>query len=225
MINKTYILNLETTTKNCSVSLACDGKLVALKELNNGQYSHAEYLNPFIDDVLKEAGINFADLKAIAVSKGPGSYTGLRIGVSTAKGLCYALNIPLVAVDTLEIVARQLSIKEGQIVSVLDARRMEVYQAIFDTDYQCIEKTKAVVVTSEVYLEKLEKNKLHFVGNATDKMREVLAHKHAVFYPQSSPSARDMVTISYTKFKQSQFEDVAYFEPFYLKDFIAVKKK
>ena len=124
-----YILNIETSTKNCSVSISNDGKLIAIKELNNGNYSHAEVLHPFMNGVLKEANITFDNLNAIAVSKGPGSYTGLRIGVSAAKGLCFSLNIPLISIDTLKSLAHSISIEKGIIIPMLDARRMEVYSA------------------------------------------------------------------------------------------------
>ncbi len=223
MNTKTYILNLETTTKNCSVSLACNGNLIALKELNSDKYSHAEYLNLFIDEVLQQGGISFEDLSAVAVSQGPGSYTGLRIGVSTAKGLCYALNIPLIAIDTLEVLARQLSVDDGIIIPVLDARRMEVYQAVFNTEYEVMESVKPMVLTPDAYDTYFNKTKVYFVGNATLKMQTIIKHDKAVFQPESSPSAQEMGSVSFEKFKQSHFEDTAYFEPFYLKDFIALK--
>lgn len=223
MSRKIYILNLETTTKNCSVSLSSDGQLLAVKELNNGQYSHSEYLNLFIEEVLDIANITFSDICAIAVSQGPGSYTGLRIGVSTAKGLCYALDIPMIAVDTLAVVARQLKVDNGLIIPVLDARRMEVYQSVFDKDYNSLEQTKSVVVSQDVYELYFNKGQTHFVGNATEKMQRVLTHDNAVFHQQTSPSAVEMAGVSYQLFLDQTFVDVAYFEPFYLKDFIALK--
>ena len=129
-----YILNIETATKNCSVSLAKNGELVAIKELNNGDYSHAEVLHVFIHEILTSNGVSSSELDAIAVSKGPGSYTGLRIGVSAAKGLSFAHDIPLISIDTLKSLARSISVTDGFIVPMIDARRLEVYSAIFDSD-------------------------------------------------------------------------------------------
>ena len=129
------ILNIETATKNCSVSLAKDGITILTKEISEAGYSHAEKLHVFIEEILKETQSNVKDLKAVAVSKGPGSYTGLRIGVSSAKGICYALDIPLIAVDTLQILAKQLKVEKGIIVPMIDARRMEVYSAVYDKNH------------------------------------------------------------------------------------------
>ena len=131
-----YILNIETATKNCSVSLAKEGKTILCKEIAEEGYSHAERLHVFIEDLVQEAGIHFKDIQAIAVSQGPGSYTGLRIGVSAAKGLCYALNVPLIAVDTLQVLASQVQVEDGLIIPMIDARRMEVYSAIFDVKFE-----------------------------------------------------------------------------------------
>ena len=126
------ILNIETSTKNCSVSIADSGKIIAFKELNNGNYSHAEVLHPFIIEVLKEANLSANQIDAVAVSKGPGSYTGLRIGISAAKGLCFAFDKPLISIDTLTSLSHSISIEDGIIVPMLDARRMEVYASLFD---------------------------------------------------------------------------------------------
>jgi len=137
-----YILNIETATKNCSVAIAQDGKTLSCKQIAESGYSHAEKLHVFIEELLLELHLHYKDLNAIAVSQGPGSYTGLRIGISAAKGLCYALNIPLIAIDTLEILARQLQVSEGYIVPMIDARRMEVYSAIFDAQFQKLGKLR-----------------------------------------------------------------------------------
>ncbi|HOD10928.1 MAG TPA: tRNA (adenosine(37)-N6)-threonylcarbamoyltransferase complex dimerization subunit type 1 TsaB, partial [Flavobacterium sp.] len=142
-----YILNLETATKNCSVSLAKDGKTIFCKEMAEQGYSHAEKLHVFIEEILKEANVNFSEIKAVAVSKGPGSYTGLRIGVSAAKGLCYAAGIPLIAVDTLAVLANQVQIADGLIVPMIDARRMEVYSAVFDASHKKISEVKAEILS------------------------------------------------------------------------------
>jgi tRNA threonylcarbamoyladenosine biosynthesis protein TsaB len=217
------LLNIETTTKNCSVSLSKDGKLIAIKELNDGKYSHAENLHPFIEDILNEVSCNFSDLNAVAVSRGPGSYTGLRIGVSAAKGLCFALDIPLIATDTLEALAKTVIEKEGVIIPVLDARRMEVYQAVFSYDYKRIETTKAQIIEEATYDSFLSKGKVYFVGDAVEKCQKIIKHPNAFFVAGKFPSAKEMTSLSYQKFLNSDFEDVAYYEPYYLKDFIAVK--
>lgn len=217
------IINIETTTKNCSISLSENGKLIALKEINDGNYSHAENLHPFIDTVLQRANKTFKDLSAIAVSKGPGSYTGLRIGVSAAKGLSFALDIPLISTDTLEALAYRTSVKEGVIIPILDARRMEVYQAVYDMDYRLIEATKAVLVESTTYDNYLTKGKVHFIGDAVKKISSIIEHPNAIFIKNQFPSAQEMAYLSFEKFQKQKFEDIAYFEPFYLKDFIAIK--
>lgn len=216
------ILNIETATKNCSVSLSKSGKTIFFKEHADQGYSHAEKLHVFIDEVIKECQINISEINAVAVSKGPGSYTGLRIGVSAAKGLCYALNIPLIAVDTLEILANQVQKKDGLIVPMIDARRMEVYSAIFNNDLEKISETKAEILTTESYAEINEK--IYFVGDCQEKSQTVLTKNNFEFLPEIVyPSANEMSKISYQKFENKQFEDVAYFEPFYLKDFLLTK--
>ncbi|WKD85663.1 tRNA threonylcarbamoyladenosine biosynthesis protein TsaB [Polaribacter huanghezhanensis] len=220
-----YILNLETSTKNCSVSVSNNGELVAIKELNNGNYSHAEVLHPFINEVLKEAKISFEKLDAIAVSKGPGSYTGLRIGVSAAKGLSFALNIPLISVNTLKSLALAISIDEGVIVPMLDARRMEVYSAIFDSDYNQIREIKAEIISERSFLNNLEEGKVYFLGDGAEKCKTLITHPNALFVDSKFPSAKEMSILSYDKYKKNDIEDVAYFEPFYLKDFIVVPQK
>lgn len=215
----TYILNIETATKNCSVSLSKDGVILSLKEIAEEQFSHAEKLHSFILMIMNDAGVEFSDLNAVAVSKGPGSYTGLRIGVSAAKGYCYALNIPLIAIDSLEILANQLAVKEGLIIPMLDARRMEVYMSVFDKDYKLVETTKAEVI-SETSLEQYT-GLLHLVGDGALKCQELITRENIVYYPDVKyPSARELGILALDKFIKKQFEDVAYFEPFYLKDFV-----
>ena len=218
-----YILNIETATKNCSVSLAKDGQTVLCKEIAEQGYSHAEKLHVFIEEILKESQLDFRELKAIAVSKGPGSYTGLRIGVSTAKGLCYALGIPLIAVDTLQVLAQKVTAKDGLIVPMIDARRMEVYSAVFDANHQKIMEVQAEVLTENSYAEIAET--IYIIGDCQEKCQTVLTHDKFVFQPEIVfPSANEMSPISFEKFTKNSFEDVAYFEPFYLKDFMLNKK-
>ena len=219
------ILNIETSTKNCSVSIAREGDILSLREINSGGYSHAEMLHPLIENALNEAKLTVENLTAIAVGKGPGSYTGLRIGVSAAKGLCFAQNIPLIAINSLEILSRTCEIKKGLIISMLDARRMEVYSAIFDFKYHLIRKTEAEIITKDSFLEYLEKDSVYFLGDGAEKCKEVLTHKNAFFIDEKFPSAKEMAQLSFDKYKKNDIEDVAYFEPFYLKDFIAIKSK
>lgn len=215
------ILNIETSTTNCSVALLVNGEHIVLKEDNSSSYSHAERLHVYIDEVLTSAQISRDELHAVAVSKGPGSYTGLRIGVSAAKGLCYALDIPLISVPTLEILAHKVELQKGYIVAMLDARRMEVYSAVFDTNYQCIEPTSAKVLDPSSYNDILQNQPVYFVGNSVEKTQSIINHPNAHFDTQF-PSAKQMCGLSFSKFQAENFENLAYFEPFYLKDFIAI---
>ena len=219
------ILNIETTTKNCSVSIAEKGEILAIKELNNGNYSHAEVLHPFILDVLKEANLTSKRIDAVAVSKGPGSYTGLRIGVSAAKGLCFALDKPLISIDTLTSLSFSITIEEGIIVPMLDARRLEVYASVFNEKHQKIREIKAEIINENSFCEYLERSKVYFLGDGSQKCKEIITHKNAIFIDAKFPSAQEMAKLSYEKYKISDIENVAYFEPFYLKDFIVIPEK
>jgi tRNA threonylcarbamoyladenosine biosynthesis protein TsaB len=204
------------------VSLAKDGQTILCKEIAEQGYSHAERLHVFIEEILKKTKVKIQELHAVAVSKGPGSYTGLRIGVSTAKGLCYALGIPLIALDTLQVLAHQVSVDNGIIVPMLDARRMEVYSAIFDKNHDNIKAVQAEVLTEDSYSEFTET--LYFIGDCQEKCQTVLTQPNFKFIPEIVfPSASQMSQLSYEKFNQNDFEDVAYFEPFYLKDFLMIK--
>jgi tRNA threonylcarbamoyladenosine biosynthesis protein TsaB len=204
------------------VSLAKDGQTILCKEIAEQGYSHAERLHVFIEEILKETNVKIQELHAVAVSKGPGSYTGLRIGVSTAKGLCYALGIPLIAVDTLQVLAHQVSVESGIIVPMLDARRMEVYSAVFDKNHQKIKEVQAEILTENSYSEISQT--VYFIGDCQEKCQTVLTQPNFKFLPEILfPSANQMSQLSYEKFNQNDFEDVAYFEPFYLKDFLLVK--
>ncbi|WP_053992967.1 tRNA (adenosine(37)-N6)-threonylcarbamoyltransferase complex dimerization subunit type 1 TsaB [Mangrovimonas sp. TPBH4] len=219
------ILSIETTTTNCSVAISKEGKTVVLKEDNGAGYSHAESLHVFIDEVIKSAEITSSQLDAIAISKGPGSYTGLRIGVSAAKGLCFSLDKPLISVSTLEALSRQVQTDEGMIVPMLDARRLEVYSAILDKDHQVVREVQAEILNADSYAEYLEKGPVYFVGNGVAKTKELISHPNAVFVEGKLPSAKEMGALAHDKLKKNDIEDVAYFEPFYLKDFIALKPK
>ena len=215
------ILCLETSTTNCSVAIAVDGEIIALQEDNNNKYSHAEKLHSFIDQVLAESRTLKSSLQAIAVSKGPGSYTGLRIGVSAAKGLCFAMDVPLIAVPTLEALAHQAVIENGYIISMLDARRLEVYAAVFSSDNNQIRETKAEILDENSYDDYLKTNKVCFIGDGVQKFRALCKHKNAVFIDNKLPSAKQIGALAELKYHKNDFEDVAYFEPYYLKDFIA----
>jgi len=215
-----YILNIETATTNCSVSVAKDGKTIALREDRSPNYSHSELLHAFMDKVVKEAGIVLQDLNAIAVSKGPGSYTGLRIGVSAAKGLCYALELPLISIATLASMAQQIAKNYTYRIPVLDARRMEVYAAVFGNDDSIVQQTTAEIITESSFASLIAKGTVMIAGSGAEKCIPLLDHSNVSFDTNVIPSAQDLGKLSYTKFLNQEFEDVAYFEPYYLKDFV-----
>lgn len=217
-----YILCIETATTNCSVAIGRDGKLVALKEDYSNNYSHAEKLHLFIDEILKENNLKPGDISAIAVSKGPGSYTGLRIGVSAAKGLCFALDIPLISVATLTSLAHQVEKEAGDyIIPLLDARRMEVYTAGFSSEKKQLFDTRAEILNPDSFEEFLNQGPTNFIGNGVEKFKEICKHPNAKFIDNKLPSALEMLMLAQEKFLKEDFEDVAYFEPYYLKDFMA----
>ncbi len=198
-----YLLNIETATKNCSVSLAKDGNTIALKELNDGGYSHAENLHEFIKLVLDEANIAMSELSAIAVSKGPGSYTGLRIGVSAAKGLCFALNIPLISINTLQSLAQSISVSEGYIIPLLDARRMEVYSAVYKNN-SSIRDVQAEIIDTTSFNEYLNKETVYFLGDGAEKCKNSIINKNAIFIDDKFPSANEMSLLSYEKIQKKR---------------------
>ena len=218
------ILNIETATRNCSVALSKDGEVTSLAEIAGEGYLHAEKLHIFIEEVVQNAGFTLKELTAVAVSMGPGSYTGLRIGVSAAKGLCYALGLPLIAIDTLEVIARQITVGENEfIVPLIDARRMEVYSAMYTANYSKVRDIKAEIITAESFGD-FDGSSLHMIGDGAAKCVEFLNSDRFVYHPNVLfPSAAQMCNISFDKYKKSDTVDVAYFEPFYLKDFIVNK--
>lgn len=222
------ILNIETATTVCSVAVSDKEKTLASREVNNG-YTHAENLHVFMKEVLSEANIKPQELSAVAVSKGPGSYTGLRIGVSAAKGIAYALNIPLLSVDTLQImaqIAQQNVKKTGLYIPMLDARRMEVYTATYNELGEEISTVSAVIVSEESVLQFKCNSPLYFFGDGMPKCKSLLEIlPGSIFIENIVPSAVFMPSISYKKFQQQQFENVAYFEPFYLKEFYLRSEK
>jgi tRNA threonylcarbamoyladenosine biosynthesis protein TsaB len=214
-----WILHLETATKACSVALSADGKLIAVKEDLTHDYSHSENLTLFIEEVLKEAGISVKDLKAVSVASGPGSYTGLRIGVSTAKGLCYALNIPLVAVDALYSLAAIAADKypDSNLCPLIDARRMEVFNALYDPQLVQLKPISADIIDDTTYH---EFEPFMFFGDGAAKLQEIWKDRDCKIDIEIHSSATGQVKRAYEKFLAGEFEDVAYFEPFYLKDFM-----
>lgn len=220
-----FILNLETATKTCSVVLAHNGDIISSQELTTEKFSHAEKLNIFIQDVLKEADMSLKEIDAVAVSAGPGSYTGLRIGTSTAKGLCYALDIPLLAINSLKALAARIDIQEGLICPMFDARRMEVYCAVYDKHLEVIRSTDAVVIDENSFCEILDNEKIHFLGPGAEKCKELIQNENAIFDLKVEVSAKGMAQLAQNKFDKEDFEDLAYFEPAYLKDFVAGRPK
>jgi len=219
------ILCIETSTTNCSVAIGKDNKVVSLIEFDSNRFSHAEQLHVFIKQAVQEAHLKLNDLNAVAISKGPGSYTGLRIGVSTAKGLCYALDIPLISIPTLEVLARQVALEDSKqaIIPMIDARRMEVYTSVFTHDYNTIQNVSAKILDENSYVELFENyNTLYAIGNGVTKFKAVTnSPEKFKFIEQKNPSAKEMVSIAEGKYIDQDVEDVAYFEPFYLKDFVA----
>ena len=219
------ILNIETSTKSCSISIYNNGDFLACKEETKEEFIHSKKLILFIVDIIKDANININDLDAVAISKGPGSYTGLRIGTSTAKGLCYAMDIPLISVSTLKAMAYGIAKKYNYnlFCPMIDARRMEVYSAIYDKDNNTIRKINADIVNENTY-NKFLNEKIVFFGDGANKCKTIIKSKNAIFLDNVLPTSKDIGELSYAKFLKKDFEDVAYFEPYYLKPFMLGKK-
>lgn len=217
------ILQIETATQVCSVAVSVNGKTIALKE-ETAQNIHAASVTLFIEEVIKTANLKFTDLDAIAVSKGPGSYTGLRIGVSTAKGLCFALDKPLIAINTLQMMAngflKQHPNYGGLICPMIDARRMEVFTVVYNNKLNEVEDVNAKIIDEKSFVLELDSNFVTFIGDGAAKCAPVLGHQNAHFSADNFNSAANMSSMANTAFENGNFEDVAYFEPFYLKDFV-----
>jgi tRNA threonylcarbamoyladenosine biosynthesis protein TsaB len=219
----TYILHIETATKVCSVALSLDGELKQLLEINEDSYAHGEKLTLLIEECLKKENIKANLLKAISVSSGPGSYTGLRIGVSVAKGLCYALEIPLISIDSLECLY-EISKKcypNHTIIPMIDARRMEVFSKVYASNGSILKDISADILDEKSYS---EFEPFIVCGNCSDKLVDLWNHRNIIFDLNSTASAKGQVSISYAKYIENKFEDLAYFEPFYLKDFVSNSK-
>lgn len=228
------ILQIETATEVCSVALADEKGVMDVRENKEGK-SHAALLTQFMDEILKANQISSQQLNAVAVSSGPGSYTGLRIGVSAAKGLCYGAKIPLIAVSTLQSMAlgflqrvAEKSMQNDQqtwYCPMIDARRLEVYTAFFDSNASPESEISAQIIDENSFQEILSERKVIFFGNGSAKCKDIIRHPNAVFHDGFTPSATDMTKLANDLYTKNQFENVAYFEPFYLKDFIATIPK
>lgn len=218
------ILAIETATPNCSIALGKDGVIVSLRERNE-EKAHATLITVFIEEVMEESGYKLSDLDAVAVSMGPGSYTGLRIGVSTAKGLCYSLDKPLLGINTLQAMAYGFASatdeKDVLFCPMIDARRMEVFTAFFDKQNNTAKETSAEIIDHTSFSNILSERKVLFFGNGAAKCKESLSHSsNAVFIEGVVPSAQFIIPLAEAVYKKREFENVAYFEPFYLKDFV-----
>ena len=220
------LLCIETSGKNCSVALFEGLQLVSIREVHTEQFSHSENLHVFIEQVLKESNLQPKAIKAIAISAGPGSYTGLRIGVATAKGLCYGWDIPLIALPTLRILAEQVTYEFTDIeyiIPMIDARRMEVFTAVYSHDFSPILGERAEILTESIFDTYLNKGKTIFLGDGITKFQAICKHKNAYFWENKFPSAKQMGRLALKKYQAQAFEDIAYFEPFYLKEVYLVK--
>ena len=220
------ILHIETSSRNCSVAISDGEELLCLCEEVSENYKQSESLHTFVEWALEGAEISLKDIEAVSLGKGPGSYTGLRIGAASAKGFCYGLKVPLIAVNSLETMIEPfLSQNYDVIIPLIDARRMEVYCAVFDGNSgEMISETEAKILDEQSFKE-VEGKKILFVGDGAKKAQEILKISGVDFISDVYPSAKYLIKKSVEKFKQKNFEDVAYFEPFYLKDFHGVKKK
>ncbi len=219
------LLHIETATKNCSVSISKNGACLYCKEESADKFVHAEKLHLFIQECLEKTGMAFADLEGVAVSNGPGSYTGLRIGISAAKGFCYALNIPLISLPTNQVLANGVANPEQYdfIITALDARRNEIYAAVFDSEKNALTHTTALILEQDSF-DALKAKTICVVGDAAKKTADLVTFNQVEVF-QEFPSAKNMCALAEEKFLAKEFVDVAYHEPFYLKEFVAGKPK
>lgn len=217
-----YILHIETSTKQCSVAIGYKGKCISEKKLLSQNYSHEEKLHVFIQEALEEVNLDISELGAVSVSKGPGSFTGLRIGVAAAKGICFALDLPLIAVNTLKLMIQpHLEKKDIDfLIPMLDARRMEVYTAIYDKLGNCIQQTNAHVLTESSFQKIVGDSNCFIIGNGALKFQNIKPRIKAYFSESIyHPSAKDMCSLSWEHKLNRNYEDINSFEPYYLKDF------
>jgi tRNA threonylcarbamoyladenosine biosynthesis protein TsaB len=223
------IVHIETATKICSVALSQDTKIIAIRE-SNILNSHSSLITNFVDEVFKETGKSLKELDAVSVSMGPGSYTGLRIGVSTAKGLCYSLEKPLIAVSTLKAMANGFvnigNYTPSLFCPMIDARRMEVYCGFFDNLLNTIIPVSAEIIDENSFADLLSNNSIYFFGDGAEKCKSALSNNKNIFFDGDfNTSSKYLISLAEEKFRKKEFENIAYFEPFYLKDFLAGKPK
>lgn len=226
-----YVLLIETATDSCSVALSKNSEIISEKFINEPK-AHASVIGGYVTDILAENSIAMADCSAVAVSKGPGSYTGLRVGVSIAKGLCYGAGKPLISVCTLATIAQMaldnnLYTGKGDftIIPMIDARRMEVYTANFNSKGEQLTPVEAKILDENSYAAELAAGPVLFTGNGAEKFKELVGNNPNAYFAPQAPHATGMRVIAYAKLEAGEFEDNAYFEPFYLKDFVAGKPK
>jgi tRNA threonylcarbamoyladenosine biosynthesis protein TsaB len=227
----TNILLIETATMSCSVGISRDGEIIALRESMEFR-SHAEMVSVFIADIMNETGLFYSDLHAVAVSKGPGSYTGLRIGVSTAKGICYGADLPLIAIETLAAMTngfitnyKEKILPTDLFCPMIDARRMEVYCRLSDASQIIISETEALIIDNQSFNDKLTDHRIWFFGDGAQKCESIINNHNALVIKDFNPSVRFIASMAQQAYDQKKFENVAYFEPFYLKDFVAALPK
>ena len=223
------ILHIDTSTELCSVALSHGSNCIDVRENSEGR-NHAALLTLFCEDILNTNNVSVKQIDAVAVSSGPGSYTGLRIGVSTAKGLCYGANIPLIAVSTLQAMSLGVAVnhdipEDALLCPMIDARRMEVYTALFNKEGKQIKEISAEIITEQSFFTLLSESQIFFFGNGAEKCKDTVKHHNAIFSNDFRHSAIYMIQPALQAFNKKKFEDVAYFEPYYLKDFIAGPKK
>lgn len=226
------ILHIETSTEFCSVAISLDREVI-FETSTREERSHASLLAVQIRDALRNTNLDIKSFHAIAVSKGPGSYTGLRIGVSTAKGLCYASGLPLIAINTLQCMtveaiqktSSENNIQDALFCPMIDARRMEVYTTVFDYKLQQLSDITASIINQNTFNDWLEKKPVYFFGNGSEKCQKTINHPNAHFIKEIFPLARNMTRLAEKSYNEKHVEDLAYFEPFYLKDFITTVPK
>ena len=216
---KSYILCLETSSTNCSVSISNENKIIYTKESDGEGYKHSEFLHSFIEESMDDSKLEYEQLMAVSVGIGPGSFTGLRIGLSSAKGICYSKDIPLITVNSLEILAHKYKTIDDEIlVPMYDARRMEVYFSIFDNNHKLLKSPPSRILSDDFFQDFPDKKKVIF-GNGAEKCKSFFnSNEIKYIFEISNPSSKEMGHISYTKFLKKDYADLAYCEPFYLKN-------
>lgn len=221
-----FILSIDTTTEKGSIAIAADGKEIGYSE-NHHQQSHASWLQPAIEELLRQSGYDITSIHAVAVASGPGSYTGLRVGMASAKGLCYALNIPLIEENTLKLMASGILQEEKNFdlyCAMMDARRMEVFMAVFDKTLNEVVAPAAKILDENSFQDLLEDKSMVFFGSGSPKLKKILDHKNA-FFSERLHSARELIPVAEKKFQEKAFADLAYSVPFYVKEFFDTRKK